>query len=169
MSGVQAFSVEYKQAMVKKLLQRGTQTIKEFCKENNLAVSTVSRWKLECARQSIMTNKKETHKYSPEEILKIISETYSLTEEELGLYLRKQGLHSHQLAEWKNNILNFMNQPTSSPVKTTVKKDDRDKKIKELEKNLKKKNAALAEVSALLILEKKMQNFWGKKNDDEES
>jgi hypothetical protein len=106
-----------------------------------------------------MTNKNETHKYSPEEILKIISETYSLTEEELGLYLRRQGLHSHQLTEWKNNILNSMNKPTPSP----AKKDDRDKKIKELEKNLKKKNAALAEVSALLILEKKCKISGGKR------
>ena len=98
------FSQEFKQAVVKKMLSRGKQTIKQFCEENGLALSTVTLWQSECANVSVMNNKKNKSKLSSENILKIISETYSLSEEDLGLYLRKNGLHSAQIAEWRQDI-----------------------------------------------------------------
>ena len=100
---------------------------------------------------------------SSENILKIISETYSLNEEDLGLYLRKNGLYSAQIAEWRASILTSMNRP-----KIYInKKDARDSKIKDLEKDLFKKDKALAEVSALLILQKKVSLLWGRQTEDE--
>jgi transposase len=150
------FSQEFKQSIVKKLLSRGKQTIEQFCEENGLAISTVSRWQSECANVSVMNYKKNKSKLSSENILKIISETYSLNEEDLGLYLRKNGLHSAQIAEWRQDIILSMNMPKLNP----NKKDERDFKISDLEKNLRKKDAALAEVSALLILQKKANLLW---------
>ena len=58
-----------------------------------------------------------------------------------------------------------MNQPKVKP----NKKDHRDLKIVALEKNLRKKDAALAEVSALLILQKKANLLWPSPTEDEES
>lgn len=157
------FSQEFKQAIVKKLLSRGKQTVEEFCEENGLALSTVTRWQSECANVSEMNHKKNKSKLSSENILKIISETYSLNEEDLGLYLRKNGLHSAQLTEWRESILTSMDKPKIY----TNKKDPRDSKIKDLEKDLFKKDKALAEVSALLILQKKVGLLWGKRTEDE--
>lgn len=157
------FSEEFKQAIVKKLLSRGKQTIEQFCEENGLALSSVTRWQSECANVSEMNHKKNKSKVSSENILKIISETYSLNEEDLGLYLRKNGLHSAQITEWRENILTSMNRP-----KIFInKKDARDSKIKDLEKDLFKKDKALAEVSALLILQKKVSLLWGKQTEGE--
>jgi transposase len=156
MSIGQRYSPEFKAAIVAKLLSKGDQHIEAFSKENNLARSTVSRWKWECANVSLMKNKKNKSKISSENILKIIVETYSLTGEELGLYLRNQGLHSSQLEEWRKDIILSMSKPKLS----LVKKDERDFRIKNLEKNLRKKDAALAEVSALLILQKKANLLW---------
>ena len=108
---------------------------------------------------------KNKQKYSAEQILNIISETHSLNEEDLGIYLRKNGLYSHQLTQWRKDILLLMNQP-----KVQVNKvDERDLRIKDLEKNLKKKDAALSEASALLILQKKIHLIWPMKKEDEES
>lgn len=164
MGTYQRFSKEFKEAIVKKLLSRGSLSIAEFCKENNLSVSTVTTWQYKYANVSGMKTKKNKSKLSPEKILKIISETYSLNEEELGVYLRKNGLHTAQLDEWRSEILKSM---------TTKKfelpqKDERDLKIKSLEKNLRKKDAALAEVSALLILQKKANLLWPAPEEDED-
>lgn len=150
------FSQEFKQAIVNKLLNRDQQTIEQFCEQNGLALSTVTRWQSECANVSRMNQKKNKSKLSAENILKIISETYSLNEEELGLYLRKHGLHTAQISEWREDILASMNKPKVF----LNKKDARDLKINDLEKNLRKKDAALAEVSALLILQKKANLLW---------
>jgi transposase len=150
------FSQEFKQAIVKKLLSRGQQTVEQFCEENGLGKSTVTRWQSECANVSVMNYKKNKSKLSAENILKIISETYSLNEEDLGLYLRKNGLLSTQITEWRTSFLSAINQPKHNP----NKKDERDFKIKDLEKDLFKKDKALAEVSALLILQKKANLLW---------
>jgi len=157
------FSQEFKQAIVKKLLSRGKQTVEQFCEENGLALSTVTRWQSECANVSEMNHKKNKSKVSSENILKSISETYSLNEEDLGLYLRKNGLHSAQIAEWRSTFLSSVNKPKIF----LNKKDARDSKIKDLEKDLFKKDKALAEVSALLILQKKVSLLWGKRTEDE--
>ncbi len=68
-----------------------------------------------------MNYKKNKLKLSSENILKIISETYSLNEEDLGLYLRKNGLHSAQIPEWRQDIIFSMNKPKLNP----NKKDER--------------------------------------------
>ncbi len=148
MRTTQRYNQEFREAVVKKLLSRGSKTIEEFCNENNLAYSTVTFWQRQCANVLDVKNKKNKSKYSAEKVLQIISETYSLSEEELGVYLRTNGLHSNQITEWKKNIVSSMNQPKVQ----VFKKDERDLKIIELEKNLKRKDAALAEASALLIL-----------------
>ena len=164
MGTTKRFSEEFKQAAVKKLLTHGNQSISEFCQENNLALSSVTKWQHNCANVSGMKSKTNKSKYSSENILKIISETHSLSEEELGLYLRKNGLHSNQLTEWRADILSAMNQP-----KVHVnKKDERDAEIKDLKRNLRKKDAALAEASALLILQKKIQLIWPMPKEDED-
>lgn len=150
------FSQEFKQAIVKKLLSRGELTVQQFCEENGLSLSTVTRWQSECANVSRMNHKKNKSKLSSENILKIISETYALSEEDLGLYLRKHGLHTAQITEWRKDILDSMNRPKVF----LNKKDVRDFRINDLEKNLRKKDAALAEVSALLILQKKANLLW---------
>lgn len=150
------FSPEFKQAIVKKLLSRGELTVEQFCQQNGLVLSTVTRWQSDCANVSRMNHKKNKSKLSSENILKIISETYSLSDEDLGLYLRKHGLHTAQITEWRTSFLSSVNQP-----KIFInKKDERDLKINDLEKNLRKKDAALAEVSALLILQKKANLLW---------
>jgi len=48
----------------------------------------------------------------------------------------------------------------------SAKKDPRDKRIKELERELRRKDKALAETAALLVLKKKAQAIWGEHEDE---
>ena len=157
------FSREFKEAMVKKLIARGSQTVEQFSEENGMAVSTITRWKSECANISGMKHKNNKSKYSAETILQIISETHSLNEEELGLYVRQKGLHTNQIADWRACILSAITAPKVS----LNQKDARDSQIKDLEKDIRKKDKALAEVSALLILQKKVSLLWGTHAEEE--
>jgi hypothetical protein len=111
-----------------------------------------------------MKNKKSSNKWSAEQKLISLIETGSLSESELGAYLRKEGLYSNQLSEWKSEILALMNSTNTSK----IIKDERDLKIKNLEREILRKDKALAEASALLILKKKADLIWGTKNEDEE-
>jgi len=119
----------------------------------------------ERARASVtnMAKQKTAKSWSAEAKLKAIVETSALSEEYLGFYLRREGLHSHQLKEWRDEVLKGL-----SPVlRKTSPKDERDGKIRDLERELHQKDKALANASALLILQKKIDLIWGSKNEDE--
>lgn len=160
----QSYSREFKEAIVAKIVNRGNQTIEEICEREGVGKSTAANWLRARANVVSMAKQKTSKRWTPEEKLKALSETHGMSEEELGVYLRREGLHSHQLNEWREEILKGL-----APVarKPSVKKDERDEKIKALERELRRKDKALAEASALLILQKKIDLIWGGKDEDE--
>ena len=98
--------------------------------------------------------------WTAEAKLKAIVETAGLAEPELGLYLRREGLYSHQITAWRAEILaHFATRPIP-------KKDARDETIRQLERELLRKDKALAEASALRILQKKVDVIWGNGRED---
>ncbi len=164
MSLRQSYSREFKEAIVAKLVNRGNQTIEEICEREGVGKSTAVNWLRARVNVANMAKQKTTKKWTPEEKLKAIIETSTMGEEELGVFLRREGLHSHQLQEWREEVLKGLQ---SAPRKSQSKKDERDEKIKSLEHELRRKDKALAEASALLILQKKIDLIWGSKSEDE--
>jgi transposase len=160
----QSYSREFKEAIVAKLVNRGNQTIEEICEREGVGKSTAVNWLRARVNVANMAKQKTTKKWTPEEKLKAIIETSTMGEEELGVFLRREGLHSHQLQEWREEVLKGLQ---SAPRKSQSKKDERDEKIKSLEHELRRKDKALAEASALLILQKKIDLIWGSKSEDE--
>jgi hypothetical protein len=85
-----------------------------------------------------------------------------LAEEQRGLFLREKGLHEVQLARWKTEIIEAMKlKPFGGG-----RKDPQQKRIVALEKELRRKEAALAEAAALLVLKKKADAIWGESRDE---
>ena len=109
-----------------------------------------------------MKNSNSCKPWTPEDKLRVLFQSHGLKEEDLGAFLRQEGLHSQQISEWRAEVLTALGSRKSSVVK-----DDRDRKIRELEQNLDRKDKALAEASALLILQKKVNLLWGNKGEDE--
>lgn len=164
MRGRQSYSKEFKDAIVSKIVSRGNQTIEEVCEREGVGKATAANWLRARANVAPMTKQKTSKKWSAQAKLKAINETHAMSEEELGAYLRREGLHSHELNEWREEVIKGL---APAPRKTPGKKDERDEKIKSLERELRRKDKALAEASALLILQKKIDLIWGSKDEDE--
>src|SRR5690606_29631362 len=105
-----------------------------------------------------------------EEKLQAVFESQSLNEEDLGAFLRKKGLHSADLDRWKKEIATAFS-VTGKKVRGRPRKDpelvaalEENKKLK---RDLRRKEKALAEQTALIILKKKAEELWGKDEDDE--
>lgn len=158
------FSEDFKDAIVRKVMNRGSRTIKEFCREEGVALSTTTTWIRNRGSVAGMIKSKSSTQWTAEEKLRIVIQSNGLSEEELGVFLRKEGLHSHQIAQWREDALRVLG---SGPEKSRGVKDERDQRIRELEKDLSRKDKALAEASALLILQKKVNLIWGNKSGDE--
>lgn len=105
-----------------------------------------------------LSNMKRPQDWSAEEKLAAVLEAASLSEEELGAFLRSRGLHEAQLQQWRDQMLVGLEPKPAKRVET--------KRIRELEKELRRKDKALAETAALLVLKKKVQEIWGDEDDD---
>jgi transposase-like protein len=91
--------------------------------------------------------------------LRLVLEASELEQDELGAFLRREGLHEAELRAWV--------EAATTALSGTGRRKDRKKgspeakRIRDLEKDLHRKEKALAELAALLALKKKLETFWG--------
>ena len=93
--------------------------------------------------------------------LKIVMEAEAVADDQLGAFLRRNGIHEAQLREWRGLMLSGL----QKPVKPSSKPSGETRRINELEKELLRKDKALAEAAAIIILKKKVQSIWGDEDD----
>ncbi len=158
------YAKKFKETIIQKHLVPGGPTLAILAKENNIPVGTIYGWKHNMVRREIVTSSKK-NEWTPEKKLKIIAETLSLTDNKLGEYLRKNGLHSSDLNEWKNDF--YKSQASAGRPKIDPEISELKKNKKELERNLSRKDKALAEMSARVILLKKSHQIFGDNEDEE--
>jgi len=167
------YSERFKSRMVAKMLGSNAVSGIVLSGEVGIHQTTLSRWLREAHTVSGMAKKSRRSKkatrgqrpqdWSPEEKLRVVVESRRLDDEELGAFLRREGLHQVQLDEWSATA------HASLLVRKGPKKPSPEsKRIRELERELRRKEKALAEAAALLILKKKAQAIWGDEDDDME-
>ena len=152
------YADEVKESVVAKILARGDRSVDEVCLEAGISRQTASNWLKKRAMIGAMKNSNEIKKWSAEAKLAALHETSSLSEADFGVYLRKEGLYSHQVNEWRTDVLKSLDEARTRP--QVAKRDGRDDRIKELERDLSRMEKALAEASARMMLQKKADLFW---------
>lgn len=160
------YSIEMKEAVIQKALL-GQKTQREVAQDAGIGLSTLRNW-LKQYRTTGTTplSKKEKRPtdWTAEERFNAIIETSPLTDEERAAWCRKHGLFTHHIEQWKADAL-AATQPR--PSKGLSMEERRLKKeIADLKKELNRKDKALAETAALLVLKKKAQSIWGDPEDD---
>ena len=103
-------------------------------------------------------NGKKAENWSSADKFAVVLETASLNEAECSAYCRHKGLYIEQIQAWREACQEANNQDVNRQSKQN--KDDA-KRIRQLEKELQRKEKVLAEAAALLILRKKAQAIWG--------
>ena len=153
------YSREFKEALVTQLLTRGDRTVASVCAEAGVSRKTATTWVRVCGTVRAHPTPRGRMTWTAEAKFKALVETAGLAETELGVYLRREGLYSHQITAWRAEVIeHFATRPTP-------KKDARDETIRQLEREILRKDKALAEASALLILQKKVDLIWGNRHE----
>jgi transposase-like protein len=111
-------------------------------------------------------NGKGSDDWSSAEKFRVVLETMTLSETELSEYCRRKGLFPEQVAQWREACEKANDQAESRQQYSKEKEKQSARRIKELERELKRKEAALAEAAALIILKKKANAIWGDGEDD---
>lgn len=158
------YSVEMKEAVIQKVLL-GNKTQLEISKEAGIGLSTLRNW-LKQYRGSgavqVKNNEKRPQDWTAEERLAALIETGLLTAEERVAWCRKHGLFAHHLAQWKADAIAATTQTRGkSKEDLSLKKENA-----ALKKELFRKDKALAETAALLVLKKKAHAIWGDPEDE---
>lgn len=160
-------SAHFKAMAVQKLLSSG-RSVREVAGELGLSPSQLYRWRrgegMSGAMVTRSTEERRPQDWTAEERLAVLIEVSSLGEDEVGGFLRRRGLHQETLEEWRKAALAGMAGPRTGARSGRSKADT--KRIRELERELSRKDKALAETAALLVLKKKVDAIWGDEDDD---
>ncbi|MFO8173891.1 MAG: IS3 family transposase [Longimicrobiales bacterium] len=160
------YSETFKAQMVQKLTRPEGPSATELSKEVGVHQSTLSRW-VRQARSvpeawtetlSIPDEPRRTmparrpQDWTGEEKYAVVMEAASVADEDLGAWLREKGLHEANLKQWRQEMITGLAKPKA---RSSSKPSAETRRIRELERELARKEKALAEAAALLILKKK--------------
>jgi transposase len=163
--GRRMFSEDFKKSTVEKFLNRGNRSVKEIAHVAGVTTPSLYDWCEKFGKTGDMKKSSKPNKKTPSEKLNIIIEYGNLAENLQGEFLRKNGLHEQTISEWKKQIESAL----SSSQKPSVDKSElvsEQKKVQQLEKEIRRKDKALAEATALLILKKKADLIWGSEEEE---
>ena len=153
----------FKSKMVRKMTGPEALSANALAEETGLSQPTLSRWLREAGDDMVSDmKKKRPHDRSAQERLDLLIEANALPEEELGAFLRRHGLHQVHLDEWRATALKALGDLPGRKPKPSLEA----RQVRELKKELQRKDKALAETAALLVLKKKAQAIWGDEDDD---
>jgi len=98
----------------------------------------------------------------PAEKLKAVIDYENLNPQEQGEFLRREGLHSDHIAEWKKCMQGALESKAAGATPALrAEMSELKARNKELERDVRRKDRALAETTALLVLKKKADLIWG--------
>lgn len=152
------YSVAFKQKMVQRLTGKKAVSASQLARETGVRQQNLSRW-LEQARSLppvAYKPKPMAREWTVEQKAGILAEGSKLAGEELTVYLEREGVKLADYESWRIALDEGGRASTST-----------NKRIRKLERELARKERALAEAAALLVLKKKVESLYGEDEDDD--
>jgi transposase len=158
------YSIGFRNGVLKKVLPPENRPIKDVAKEYSISEQTIHNWlqQLKSGKMEISSEESTPNLRSVAEKFRLVLESRSIPEETMGQWLREHGLHSEHLPLWEQEIAQVMAEKSEKTKETMAQLAKENKRLK---KELARKEKALAEIAALLVLKKKADEIWGDKED----
>jgi len=149
------FSPAFKTKVVTRLIGKDAISARQLAQEIGVPQTTLSRWLEEARSLPRVPPPKKRNAWTVDEKVKILAGGATLTGEQLSAFLEERGVRLAEFEQWR---LALDEEGRSSKAVTN--------RIRGLERELARKEKALAEAAALLILKKKLQSAFGVEDDD---
>jgi transposase-like protein len=158
------YSLAFKESLIKKILPPENHSIRSVAKEAGVAEQSLHNW-INKSKEGTLARGDNVGGASrpPREKLRLLIESREIPKENLGRWLRENGLHSEHLTQYEQEL------------RAMAEKNNHDEKMeirilkeenKKLKRELNKKEKALAEMAALYTLKKKAEALWGEDEED---
>jgi transposase-like protein len=157
---LKTYSDEFKNSILVKLLPPNNVSVAQLVKDTGIPRDTLYGWRRQAGVQGSLPGASAAlvGALSSEEKFAVVMETAILNELDLGAYCRRKGLFPEQIGAWRATCRRA-NDPLPSSAERTERRVQREQ-IKSLTLELQRKEKALAEAAALLLLQKKVRAIW---------
>ena len=162
------YSPERKEAVLIKMMPPHNRTIKQLALEEGISEAALYNWRQEARSKGILMPDGDSGPtgWNARDKFAAVLESASLNEQETAEYCRRKGIYPHQLEQWRKACEDANDWDKQATIKLKSERKSDRKRIKDLEKELQRKEKALAEAAALLVLQKKVQAIWGDPEDE---
>jgi transposase-like protein len=150
----------FKDRAVARLLPPESASPDAVAREVGVAADTLERW-----RAQALARPAAERVWTAAARLEAVIATAALDESTRSAWCREQGVYPQQLQQWRQSATQALAQPEEARASPQQTKRDR-RRIKELERELRRKDKALAETAALLVLSKKVEAIFHKGEDE---
>jgi len=150
----------FKERSVARLLPPESSSVETVSLEIGVGVATLERW-----RSEALSEPTTTRTWTAVARLEAVIATAALDESGKSAWCREKGLFPAELEKWRQSATAALGVPEergASPQQTRKAR----KRIKELEREVNRKDKALAETAALLVLSKKLSAVFGEGADE---
>lgn len=134
----------------------------EVSREIGVSVETLERW-----RSQSLSMPREQRVWTAAARLDAVITTAAMDEASRSAWCRENGVYAQQLAQWRDNATQALAAPEEARASPSQTKQDR-RRIQELERELRRKDKALAETAALLVLSKKAEAIFNRNKGEDE-
>jgi transposase len=167
------YTDSFKAKMVQRMSMPNAISAIRLSKEVGVSQSALSHW-LKVARTVKPMAKERKSEVaertvgvrSASEKLRIVLAATALEPSELGAFLRREGVHEAELGQWREAVVEGATSALEGGATRSSSRGTEGKRIRDLERELRRKDKALAETAALLVLQKKVREIWGDGEDD---
>lgn len=159
------YTKEEKEAMLSKLLPPSNMSVTELSAQSGIPKTTLYTWRTKALKKDNSKSREISKNMTSDKKFHIVMETYTLSEYDLSKYCRKNGLYVDEVKKWRSDIESSLTKEPNSVREIKEELFEEKRKNKHLEKELNRKEKALAEAAALLVLQKKFQAFMEEKED----
>ena len=159
---------ERKQSILKKMMSSHPPSIAELSREENVSEQTLYNWRntLRFEGRPTPEHDRTAENWSAHTKFAIIVETAALNESGLAQYCRSKGLYPEQVKAWRETAIDSQDTAQKQAEQGRETRREDKKQIKKLEREILRKDRALAEAAALLVLQKKMRALWNEGEDE---
>ena len=169
---VRPYSEAFKSKMVQRMTGPNAATATQLAQQVGVPQPTLSKWLREAVDHATLSDAVPSAPKdlsgparSAEDKLRLVLAAERLQDEDLGALLRREGIHSAELAAWRATVVDAAVAALHGPAGELATTRAEGKRLRELERELRRKDKALAEAAALLVLQKKARQLWGDGDD----
>lgn len=143
-----------------RLLPPESALLADVAQEFGVSIQTLEKW-----RDAALSQPVASKAWTPAARFEALLTTAALNEQERSAWCRVHGVYPQQLVEWRQSATEALGAPQTERSSPAQAKADR-RRIKELERDLRRKDKALAETAALLVLSKKLEAIFPRDEDE---